>query len=49
MSFWSTVKKIVHKTVLLRPLLKVIGVKEKTVISKIGEGAEVVDKAINEK
>lgn len=41
--------KILHKIVLLRPLLKLLGVKDKTVAAKVGEGLEIVDKTINEK
>jgi len=41
--------KILHKVVLLRPLLKLLGVKDKTAVAKVGEGLEIVDKAVNEK
>jgi len=41
--------KILHKVVLLRPLLKLLGVKDKTVVAKVGEGLEIVDKVVNEK
>ena len=39
--------KILHKTVLLRPLLKLFGVKDKTVAAKVGEGLAIVDRAVN--
>jgi hypothetical protein len=42
-------RKLLHKTVLLRPLLKLFGVKDKTVAAKVGEGLEVIDKVVNEK
>ena len=40
---------ILHKVVLLRPLLRLFGVKDKTVAAKIGEGLTVIDGAVNEK
>jgi hypothetical protein len=40
--------KLLHKIVILRPLLKLIGVKNHTVAAKIGEGLSIVDKAVNE-
>jgi hypothetical protein len=43
------VGKLLHKIVLLRPLLKLLGVKDKTVAAKVGEGLSIVDKAVNEK
>ena len=39
--------KLLHKIVLLRPLLKVLGVKGGTVVDKVGEGLEIVDKVVN--
>ena len=41
--------KVLHKVVLLRPLLKLFGVKDKTVAAKVGEGLTVIDGAVNEK
>lgn len=40
--------KLLHKIIILRPLLKLIGVKDHTVAAKIGEGLTIVDKAVNE-
>ena len=40
--------RLLHKIVLLRPLLKLLGVKDKTVVAKVGEGLAVVDKVVNE-
>lgn len=40
--------KLLHRIVILRPLLKLIGVKDHTVAAKIGEGLTIVDKAVNE-
>jgi hypothetical protein len=40
--------KLLHKIVILRPLLKLIGVKDHTIAAKIGEGLTIVDKAVNE-
>lgn len=40
--------KLLHKVVLLRPLLRLLGVKDKTVAAKVGEGLAIVDKVVNE-
>lgn len=40
--------RILHKIVLLRPLLKLLGVKDHTVAAKVGEGLQLVDRAVNE-
>ena len=38
-------KRVLHTVVLLRPILKILGVKDKTVVSKGAAVADVVDKA----
>lgn len=40
--------KLLHKTVLLRPILWILGVKPKTAVSKGMDVLEVVDKMVNE-
>lgn len=42
------VGRLLHKVVLLRPLLRLFGVKDHTVAAKVGEGLSIVDKAVNE-
>lgn len=39
---------LLHKIVILKPLLKLFGVKDNSVAAKIGEGLSVIDKAVNE-
>jgi len=41
--------RLLHKVVLLRPLLKLFGVKDGTVAAKVGEGLVVIDSVVNEK
>lgn len=41
-------RKTLHKIVLLRPLLKILGIKDGTVIAKGAEVAAVVDKALED-
>lgn len=40
--------KLLHKVAILVPLLKLLGVKDKTVAAKVGKGLVVVDRAVNE-
>jgi len=40
--------RILRKIIILRPLLKLFGVKDHTVVAKVGEGLVIVDKAVNE-
>jgi len=44
-----SLSRLLHKIVLLRPLLRVFGVKDHTVAAKVGEGLTVIDGAVNEK
>lgn len=39
-------RKLLHKIVLLRPLLKILGVKDGSTVAKAAEAAEVIDTAL---
>jgi len=44
---WKGFKRAIAKAARMRPLLRLFGIKDKTVVGKIGEGAEKVDDIIN--
>ena len=46
MSFWKKVRGVVRAVATLAPILKVLGVKPKTVVGKVGEVAEKVDQIV---
>jgi len=46
---WAGFKKALHKAVLLRPILKILGVKDGSAVAKGAEVVVVVDKVLNEK
>lgn len=46
MSLWSALRKGLHSVALLRPILKILGVKGGTVADKAAEAAAVADSAL---
>jgi hypothetical protein len=43
---WRGIRNVIHRAVLLKPLLRILGVKRGTVADKAMEAGEVIDKAL---